>query len=200
MDDIIKNFGTKQSCDCDDNTIYVQDAIIEEIFIDNRTGYITISYANWNGGLTLPSQELVTLIVGRDTIIRNQFCQYISMWDLREGMIVDAEFSSVMTRSLPPQAQAFRINVVRDNTSTNVMVDRVIDVDGNYGFLFTGNPNDINTQMRFVVNDDTIILDRRGNRINLSNIKPNDTVRVEHASFQTMSIPPQTVAFVIQVL
>lgn len=55
-------------------------------------------------------------------------------------------------------------------------------------------------QMRFIVSDSTVMLDRRGNRINLRNLRPGMKVRVEHADFQTASIPPQTTAFRVQVL
>lgn len=55
-------------------------------------------------------------------------------------------------------------------------------------------------QMRFVISQATVILNRFGDRISLSQIKPGQLVKVEHASFQTMSIPPQTTAFRIQVL
>ena len=48
--------------------------------------------------------------------------------------------------------------------------------------------------------DSTIILDRRGNRIQLENLRPGQMVRIEHATFQTASIPPQTTAFRVQVL
>lgn len=181
------------------NVIFAQDAIIEKIVIDNRTGFVTISYCVM-GERSMVHIEVVTLVVGQDTVIRNQFGQTMFLRDLREGMIVDAEFSAAMTRSIPPQARAFRITVINQNNSTNVTEDRILSVDTNNGFLYTGNANDINSQMRFVVNNDTRIMDRRGNRIRLGNLRPGQMVRVEHANFQTMSIPPQTTAFRIQVL
>lgn len=181
------------------NVIFVQDAIIEEIVIDNGTGFVTISYCVM-GERNMTHIELVTLVVGQDTVIRNQFGQNMSLRDLKEGMVVDAEFSAAMTRSMPPQARAFRITVINQNNSTSITEDRVLSVDTKNGFLYTGNANDINSQMRFVVNNDTRIMDRRGNRIRLRDLRPGQMVRVEHANFQTMSIPPQTTAFNIQVL
>ncbi|HAQ40379.1 MAG TPA: hypothetical protein DCM73_05805 [Clostridiales bacterium] len=73
-------------------------------------------------------------------------------------------------------------------------------VDTDNSFLYTGNPNDIFSQMRFVITDATTIRDRRGRRIRLSDLRPGEFVRVEHAIFQTLSIPPQTTAFNVQVL
>lgn len=181
------------------NIIFADNAIIEEIFIDNRTGFVTISYGVM-GEFCMVHIELVTLVVSQDTIIRDQFGQSMSLRDLREGMIVDAEFSSAMTRSIPPQARAYRITVINQQNNSNITEDFVLSVDTINSFLYTGNANDIYSQMRFVINDSTMILDRRGNRIRLRDLRPGQRVRVEHANFQTMSIPPQTTAFVVQVL
>jgi len=193
----ICNQGNRTSRNND--IISVQDALIEEIFADNRTGYVTISYGV-RGDFNMIHMNLVVLIVSRDTIIRDQSGRNLSFRDLREGMVVDAEFSSAMTSSIPPQSRAFRITVNNINRSSNVRVDKVLRVDTNNNFLFTGNANDISTQMRFVITNSTIILDRGGNRISLRNLRPGQTVRVEHASFQTPSIPPQTTAFSVRVL
>lgn len=181
------------------DVIFVQDAIIEEVVIDNRTGFVTISYGVM-GDRCMVYMQLVTLVVGRDTVIRNQFGQNLSLRDLREGMIVDAEFSSAMTRSIPPQSRAYRITVIRQNDGVSITEDRVLSVDTNNGFFYTGDANDMLSQMRFVVNNETRIMDRRGNRIRLRDLRPGQLVRVEHANFQTMSIPPQTTAFNVQVL
>jgi hypothetical protein len=178
--------------------IFVQDALIEEIIIDNRTGFVTISYGVM-GERCMVYMQLVTLVVDRDTVIRNQFGQDLSLRDLREGMIVDAEFSSAMTRSIPPQSRAFRITVIQ-NDSVSITEDRVLSVDINNGFFYTGNAEDMLSQMRFVVNNETRIMDRRGNQIRLRDLRPGQLVRVEHANFQTMSIPPQTTAFNVQIL
>ncbi len=182
-----------------DDVIFVQDAVIEEIATDNRTGYVTISYCVM-GERCMVHMQTVKLVVGRDTVIRNKFGQNLSLRDLKEGMIVDAEFSSAMTRSIPPQARAFRITVIKQNDSVNITEDRVLSVEPNNGFFYTGNANDMLSQMRFVVNNETRIMDRRGNRIRLRDLRPGQMVRVEHANFQTMSIPPQTTAFNVQVL
>lgn len=181
------------------NVIQVQDAIIEEIMRDRNAGYVTISYGVM-GEFNMIHINLVTLLVDRDTMIQNQFGQEMFLRDLEEGMVVDAEFSSVMTSSIPPQSRAFRITVLRENNVSNIKVDRVLSVDDANRFLITGNANDISSQIRFVITDYTLILDRRGNRICLCHIRPGQMVRVEHASFMTFSIPPQTTAYSVQVL
>jgi len=196
MDDFIVN---EQRMRSPSNVIIAENAVIENISTDNRTGYVTISYGVM-GEFCMIHMELVTLVVNRDTIIRDQFGKTLSLRDLSEGMIVDAEFSSAMTRSIPPQATAFRITVVNNNSNAQVTEGRVLDIDLNNRFLYAGNPNDRYSQIRFVITDSTVIRDRRGRQIRLMDLRPGDFVRVEHANFMTMSIPPQTTAFNVQVL
>jgi hypothetical protein len=181
------------------NRIRVRNALIEEIDYNNRSGLVTISYGVL-GNYSMIFMEVVTLIVSRDTTIRDQFGQRISVRDLRVGMRIDAEFSTAMTRSIPPQTRAYRIVVKSEEASTAVTVDTVLEVDTRNNFLYTGSPRDITSQMRFVITNTTTILNRRGNRIRLGDLRRGETVRVEHANFQTPSIPPQTTAFQVRVL
>ncbi len=179
-------------------TISVQNALIEEIMIDQGVGRVTISYGEL-GDFDIIHMNVVTLIVGPQTLIRDQFGQRISLRDLTEGMTIDAVFSSAMTRSIPPQSQAFRITVVSD-MDFSVTVGRVLRVDLRNGFLYTGRADDPLSQMQFAITPSTLILNRNGNRISLRDIRLGQMVRVEHAIFQTASIPPQTTAYRVQAL
>lgn len=181
------------------NSISVQNALIEEVYNANRTCYVTISYGV-KGDFSMIHMELLTLIVSQETIIRDQFGQNLPMRSLREGMIIDAEFSSAMTMSIPPQARAFRIIVKSDAGSSVIRLDRVLEVDNRNNFLYTGIANNLSSQMRFVITNSTNIWDRNGNRIRLRDLRPGQRVKVEHANFQTASIPPQTTAFNIWVI
>lgn len=181
------------------NIICVKDALIEEIFRDKNGGYVTISYGDM-GEFNMIQIIVVQLLVAQDTVIQNQFGQKMLLRDLEAGMRINAEFSNIMTASEPPITRAFTITVLREKTSSNVKMDRVITVDTDNNFFVTGNANDINSQIRFQVSAATIILDKRGNRVCLSSIKAGQMVRVEYASFMTFSIPPQTTAYKVQIL
>lgn len=178
-----------------------ENALIENIFTQNRTGFVTISYGVMDRNRIM-QMRVVTLIIGRNTRIRDQFGNRIGFRDLREGMVVNARFSSNMTRSIPPQAVAFSITIVQESKSSLIEEGRIISVDANgeFGYILTGVPNNPNRQMRYVVSSRTKIRDRRGNRIPLRAIRPGQTVRIERESFQTMSIPPQTSALSVQVI
>jgi len=183
-----------------ENVIRVENAIIEEVnAINKRTGYILISYQ-------VPNQEdqnhfdQIRLNINRNTMIISEYGEAMDLNDLNNGMRIDAEFSSAMTRSIPPQSNAYRIIILSDEPSVDVTIDRVVNVDVINGFLTTGNPYDIYDQMRFTISETTEILDHNDVNIPLGAIQPGKLVNVEHAMFQTMSIPPQSPAYRVQVL
>lgn len=178
-----------------------ENALIEDTFIRNRTAFVTISYGVMDRNRIIQMQ-VVTLVIGNDTRIRDQFGNIIDFRKLRVGNVVNARFSLDMTRSNPPQARAFSIIVVKENKSSLVEEGRVISVDmsGNFGYILTGVPNNPNRQMKYVVSNTTKLRDRQGNRITLRSIQPGQTVRIERESFQTMSIPPQTNALSVQII
>jgi hypothetical protein len=181
--------------------ITAENALIEDIFSRNQTGFATITYGVM-GRNRIIQMQAVTLVVGSNTRIRDQFGNRIGFRDLRVGMVVNARFSSDMTRSIPPQARASSIDIIRESTSSIIEEGRVINVDvrGEFGSILTGIPGFPSRQMRYTISNITKIRDRRGNRIPLRFILPGQTIRVERVSFQTTSIPPQTSALSVQII
>lgn len=182
-----------------DTIMHVENALIEEVASDTGiTGYVLISFEASDDNNMIYMQEL-RLNVGNDTILIDEMGTPLTLYDLKEGMRIDADFSAAMTRSIPPQAYAYRIVVLQEEAPVIVTTDRVVSVDDNNGFLLTGNPYDMYDQMIFTISDETVLLDRDNNAIPLDAIQPGQLVRVEHAIFQTLSIPPQSPAYRVQV-
>lgn len=183
------------------NVMRVDNALVEEVTDSGRgSGSILISYAI-RGARCLTSIEVLQLNVSGNTLITNPSGRPMRLRDIRKGMWIDALFSPVMTRSLPPQSKAFFIMVRRQvHERVDVTTDRIASVDFRNGFLYTGTPGNLNRQMRFVITDHTVILDRNGSHISLRSLRPGQKVRITHANFQTASIPPQTTAFLVQLL
>lgn len=179
----------------------VENALVEEVVTTGRdTGHIIISYAvpRRNGMISI---ELFRLNVSRNTVILNSSGIPIGLRNIQKGMWIDARFSPFITRSNPPQSNAFLIMVRRQvQPPSSVTTDRIARVDTMNRFLYTGNPRNINSQTRFVITDSTVILDRNGNPIRLWALRPGQMVRITHANFQTASIPPQTTAFYVQLI
>lgn len=177
-------------------SIFAPNAVIENITSDRNARLVTISYRNCPN---CPNQQVV-LIVDRNTLIQNERGDIIPFRELAVGMVVNASFSSAMTRSIPPQAQAFRIRIVRRMPAYETTTGRIIEVNSRNRFITTmshANPSSI---IRFNISDDTVILNQRGRAIPFSRLMPGLRVRIQHANFMTASIPPQTTAFVIQLL
>lgn len=183
------------------NIMRIDNALVEEVFCyDNSVGHILISYAVRDADQVTSIQTL-RLNTGRNTVILNMFGRRINACQFRKGMWINAVFSSRMTRSIPPQANAFLIIVKRNPRPQNNTTDgRIASVDPRNRFLITGNLDDINSQIRYTISDDTVILNRFGNPIPLRALRPGQMVRITHADFQTASIPPQTAAYRIQII
>lgn len=186
------------SCPC--NTMSVENALVEEVCHDSRTsGHILISYPI-KDECGKSKRTLLRLNVTRNTKIISHCGKPLFLCDIKKGMCIDACFSSSMTRSIPPQSNAFEITVLKKKDEINITTGCVLNVDIRRGFLLTGTPHRPSQQMRFILTDTTIIRDKCGKSIRLCSLRPGQMVRVEHASFQTASIPPQTTAFCIQIV
>lgn len=183
------------------NTIAVDDAVIQSVRRRQGIGYVTIQYPV-SGNNMMTYMYVVTLITGRNTRMRDQFGNSIGLRDLKEGMVVSARFSPMMTRSQPPQSRAYSITVVQENESSIIEEGRVLEVESRRGFnyLLTGDEDNIYSQTRYTITSATLLRDRRGNPISLREIRRGQLVRIERFSFQTMSIPPQTTALTVQVI
>lgn len=180
------------------DVIRVFSAVIIEISRERNTTFVTVSYNDCIGcaGFTGP----VRLVVNQDTVLRDERGRNLRAGELERGMTVDARFSSVMTRSIPPQAQAFFIQVVRRTNRTETTVGRILEVNTRNNFILVLRSQNPASAIRFNISPDTVILDLFGRRMRLSSLMPGLRVRVEHGSFMTASIPPQTTAFTVQII
>lgn len=186
------------------NTLRIDNALVEDIFcINSSRGHIVVSYSILEANQMVSINKL-QLNINNNTIILNSFGQNMGLCQIRTGMWINAVFSSRMTRSNPPQSNAFVIVVQSRGQSqepaSSVTTDRIAYVDPRSRFVYTGNPGNVNSQIRFVVSDSTRITDRCGNRISIRSLRPGQMARITHAEFMTASIPPQTTAYRIQLI
>ena len=182
------------------NVMRINNAFVEEVSCHGADNFLIISYAVPEADRSVSIQN-IRLNINRNTTILNVSGRIMNLCDLRKGMRVNAIFSSRMTRSIPPQSNAFLIIVLKNQTApVSVTTDRIASVDTANNALYTGNPRDINTQTRFNITKRTLITDRSGRPIRLNMLRPGQLVKITHANTQTASIPPQTTAFHIQLL
>lgn len=186
----------------------INNALVEEVSSDDRqTGYIIVSYSAEQQNIT--HTEQLRLNINRNTVIQNRSGMPVRLNSIRPGTRIDAAFSPAMTRSIPPQTNAYRIIV---NQPFNIpkpephpderptIINRIVRVDARNNQIVTGNPVNANRQMIFNVTNRTQILNSRGRRIPLRALRFGQLVEVTYSNVQTPSIPPQSTAFRIQVI
>ena len=91
-------------------------------------------------------------------------------------------------------------NDMRPNRPDTITVGRVMSVDIPNRFFTVMTDSNPNSAIRFNLADNVRITDFFGRPINLCCLSPGSRVRVRHANFMTMSIPPQTTAFSVRVI
>lgn len=82
---------------------------------------------------------------------------------------------------------------------TIIEISDIENDDKNKFVTIAKNPKDIYSFTRLVVTEQTLILCCEYNEISVDELKIGDTVLVYHSNAMTMSIPPQTTAFIIEV-
>lgn len=180
------------------SVINITNGLIDDITTERNTTFVTVTYAD-RTNVIRPNQT-VRLIVNNNTIISNENGNSVPVSFLRTGMTINATISSAMTRSIPPQATAFLIRIVRRPMRDNVTVGRILDVNRQNRNFTTIRDGNLSSIIRFNVPENAMIFDRLGRPLDFSRLSPGMRVRVRHAAFMTASIPPQTSAFEIRVV
>ena len=178
--------------------IHISKGWIEEITSERGTTFVTVAYMEGAGNRR--TEQRVRMVVDSRTIIVNTNGTIVPVTGSSVGMTINAFISSAMTRSIPPQAVAYLIEIVSRPPTENLTTGRILEINRNNRSFTTVSDRDLTSIIRFNVTDSTTILNRAGRPMNFSGLTPGMRVRVRHANFMTASIPPQTTAFEIRVL
>ena len=179
--------------------IEIRNAIIQIITYNRNNANVLIAYNEPESDCPC-EEKMLNLIVNRRTKILDENGDYLSVSELGRGMIVNVTASAEMTKSIPPQSVAYRIQIQNRPMTENVIITRILNVDAKRQYILTMSNHNPSSIIQFMVSPNTIILDASGNQIGLEQLAVGMRVSIAHAAFMTASIPPQTTAFVIQVL
>ena len=184
------------------NIIRIDNALVEETSCpEDAGGSIVISYTASGPDQMTQSVENVRLNLSERTVILNSDGQELCACCIQTGSRVDVVFSARMTRSIPPQSNAYLVIVRREpGQDLAVTTGRIAYYDEATHSLYTGSPGNVNTQKRFILTDDTPIINRMGRPVGVQALRPGRVVRIAHENFMTASIPPQTRARSIQII
>ena len=176
----------------------ISNAIIEEISKERNNILVTAVY--WEGKNKEREEQKIRMVVGPGTVVVNMNGSRGNASDLNVGMVINAVVSNNMTRSIPPQAEAFLIDIVKNMQENSTTIGRIVDIDRmgrNFTTISDGNFTSI---IRFNVPQNTPIINRIGMPMEFTGLIPGMRVEVRHGNFMTASIPPQTTALEIKVL
>lgn len=86
------------------------------------------------------------------------------------------------------------------NYKKGVIIDITSFENSKYRFITIGEePGNIYTYTRHVYSDKTLILDHEYNEISVKGLNIGDFVVAYHSNIMTLSIPPQTNVYIIEV-
>lgn len=183
--------------------IFNQDAF--DIFERNKVdGNVTNILETKNGHMITVKygENSIIFLVNKDTkIVDPSTEEKVNVEDIKEGDRLVVLHDSKMTRSLPPQTYAFKINVMKtDQAEENKVNGKVSGIkETKNGHMITVDYDKGN--IIFNVDKDTKITDQLTKKeLTVKDIEEGDTLVVIHDSKMTMSIPPQTYAYTISVL
>ena len=107
--------------------INISNGTIEEIVRERENTLVTVTYRGKPGERR--REQTVRLVVNMRTIILNAQGMPVKVSALREGMTINASFSSNLTRSIPPQAVAYVIRIVRRPMPDQFTTGRILNID-----------------------------------------------------------------------
>lgn len=176
----------------------IQNATIEDISKDRNNTLVTAVYRDRRNNRG--EEQRIQMVVSPGTVVVTMNGTRGNETDLKVGMVVNVILSNSMTRSIPPQAEAFFIEIVRGGMENNTTIGRIVDIDRRgRNFTTIGEDNFISI-IRFNVPQNTPIINRMGRNIDFNGLIPGMRVEVRYANFMTNSIPPQTTALEVKVL
>ncbi len=132
-----------------DNTFLTQitNGTIEDVETGRNGSFVLVSYRDCpNCGM---DNQTIRLNVSNNTVILDEKHNRIPLRSLQKGMTVNAAFSNATTRSIPPQAAAYVIQIVGRALQEEVTVGRIVDVDRQNRSFTTISDGNLSSVIRF---------------------------------------------------
>ncbi|MHC1746900.1 MAG: hypothetical protein AB9856_00750 [Cellulosilyticaceae bacterium] len=182
--------------------ITIENATIKKV--NESNGQITVLPT----GLQDTQSNYITLNISKDTILSHANLKKIATFkDLKEGHNIKVVHSPYMTKSIPPQTNAFEITLLdnaeapKDITIERATIKKVDAKNNQVTILPEGQPDSYEYYVVLNVSKDTAIQHEKTKKIySLNDLTSGLTVKIVHAPFMTASLPPQTSAYKITII
>lgn len=142
-----------------------------------------------NGGRE--DSESIVLKVYEDTKIVNPLTgEAVLVDDLKEGDNIRGFYKPMLTKSLPPQANAEKIEVLKDIGFTRGNITE-IGINEDNAHIFVG---DFPDGIKLIIGDETKIVTEDNRELTLEDLQEGTQVDVYYGPIMTMSLPPISLA------
>lgn len=186
-------------------TLTIEEATIKEI--NNETSQVTVLPK----GKEDKVENYIVLNVAQDTSIAHFKNKRIyTLADLKKDMVIKAEHSLIMTRSIPAQTPAIAITILDEmaaeetiKPAENVTLENknIVEVNEKENYIVLGdikNPENRDAHTIIHISEDTVIRHITNKKVyTLKDLEKGQTLNVVVSPAMTLSLPPQTTAIEI---
>lgn len=165
----------------DDKTEYLSaTAEVEEIKTLDKSKMILIKPLknNYKDGIMLKINDETIII---DPITEKK----MTFEDIKKGDTIYAQYSPIMTKSLPPISNAQRVEIINHVAITE---GNITDIDLDSKKVLIDNVDGVH----FMVNTSTVIVNEKGENIEFKNLTKDMKIRVYHDQMMTLMYPAKT--------
>ncbi|MFD3271404.1 SLAP domain-containing protein [Paenibacillus dendritiformis] len=150
--------------------------------------------------IELLGENPVILNITDETVIKDEKGNKLTADALKNNVRVEASYSAVMTKSLPPISNATSI-VVKEETVRQTGTILNVNAKDDQASIRLDADSDGNTNNDIVlsINKDTTIVTKDGKELKVSELKAGQKIIGFHAQIMTMSLPPMSYAYQIVV-
>lgn len=138
--------------------------------------------------------------VSDKTDVFNEEGTKIKVIDLKKGMEIEVVYNKVSNDKGDKVNNAVSIEIVRKNT--DITESKILNLYTNNKklYILVGDSNEVAKQTLFVLADDAVINNKSNKEIEFSDLSKGLRIRVEHSKIKTKSLPPQCVAYYVEVI
>ena len=148
--------------------------------------------------IELLGENPVILNITDKTVIKDEKGNKLTADALKNNVRVEARYSAVMTKSLPPISNAISI-VVKEETVRQEGTILYVNGKDDQASIRLDVDSDGNTDMVLSINKDTTIVTKDGQELKVSELKAGQKIIGFHAQFMALSMPPMSYAYQIVV-
>ncbi len=157
-------------------------------------------------GKAFEDDDAVRLVISEDTVItKGNDKRIYKLDDLQVGMKISGTHDEAMTMSIPPQTAALTVNIESDDAEEPSEEQEIAEAKGTVteivgdDMVVIHDGEDDEMGVALIVTEDTVIT-KGDEKKTIEDLTVGTKVEAKHSMIMTRSIPPQTVAYEIEIV